>query len=249
MPTLTLLAGKSSMSRSRDGSIHPDLKDVVLRFSPAGGLKFLAEHALGLEAKYHYEDVELDRKYWPKELGYAPTARAVSRRDRGWGVYKRNAKGEPELVGHAWPGVIRHHIKHWAENGPAREYARLDIVYTRGLDLHFGSPEAGDDDSVLACMVPVVRWHGFKINIKGMKRMLRQATATVRSSPVNINKPAEVRKYIFECMDDTEKVALLDSTKKANLVAVSKWMVDEPEPCYKCNESGKLEGWCVLPSL
>lgn len=230
--------------KKRDGSIHPDLKDVVLRFSPAGGLKFLAEHALGIEAKYHYDDVEVDRKYWPKELGYAPTARAVSRRDRGWGVYKRNSKGVPELVGYAWPGVIKVHIEHWATNVPAREYAELDIVYTRGLDRHFDSPEANDDDSVLACMVPVIRWHGFKINTKGMKQMLRQASAVVRGSPVNINKPPEVRRHIFACMDDTEKMILLDSTKKANLIAVSKWMVDEPEPCSKCNESGTLEDGC-----
>jgi hypothetical protein len=227
--------------KKRDGSIHPDLKDVVLRFSPAGGLKFLAEHALGIEAKYHYEDVELDRSYWPKELGYAPTALAVSRRDRGWAVYKTEG-GKRRLAGHAWPGVIKHHIKHWAENGPAREYATLDIVYTRGLDLHFDSPEADDDDSVLACMVPVVRWHGFKINLKGMKAMLRKATATVRSSPVNVNKPGDVRRYIFEGMDDTETVILLDSTKKAKLLAVSKWCIDEPEPCAKCEESGTLEG-------
>jgi hypothetical protein len=231
--------------KKKDGSIHPDLKDVVLRFNPAGGLKFLAEHALKIKPQYHFEDVELDRSYWPKELGYAPYARAISRKERGWAVYKTEG-GKRKVAGYAWPAVIKHHIKHWAENEPAREYARLDIVYTRGLDLHFGSPTPGDNDSVLACMVGIVRWHGFEIDRKGMRKLLREAEAKIAASPVNVNKPPEVRRYVYEGMDETEMLCtsgakLGESTKKANLIAVSKWMVESPEPCAKCDESGKLE--------
>ena len=41
-----------------DGEIDPNFSDVVSGFHPAGGLKFLAEYAMGLKPKYHYADVE-----------------------------------------------------------------------------------------------------------------------------------------------------------------------------------------------
>ena len=226
------------------GEFDPNFKDVVLRFNPAGGLKFLAEHALGHKPKYHFTDVEIDRKYWPKELGYAPTALAVSRPDRGWAVYKTE-NGERRVVGHAWPAVIKHHIEHWATNAPAREYASDDIKYTRKLCEHFGNPEPGDDDSILSCMVPVIRWRGFKINKRGMRQLLRKSMQVVRDSPVNINKPAEVRAYLYECMDDQEFVCIRDSTRKALIHTIAsdpKWAITDPEPCTKCDATGSHAG-------
>lgn len=227
------------------GEFDPNFKDVVLRFNPAGGLKFLAEHALGYKPKYHYADVEIDRKHWPKELGYAPYATAISSKERNWEVYKRE-DGKRKVCGFAWPGVIKHHIDHWASNQPAREYASDDIKYTRELCAYFAKLAgverlpAGDDDSVLACMVPVVRWRGFKIDSYGMRKLLRNAMKIVREQPCNINKPAEVKAYIRECMDDTEYAGTIrDSTKKANLQAVAnnpKWAVTEPENCTKCGD-------------
>ncbi len=222
--------------KNKDGEIDDQFKDVVLKFSPAGGLKFLAEYALKLKPKYHYNDVEPDPAWRPIELGYAPTALAISTLDRNWEVHKRNAKGEHVLAGYAWPGVIRRFIDHWATHQDARDYARDDIVYTRALDEHFGYPEPGDDDSVLACMVAAVRWHGFTIDVPGVKTLLEAAREVVARSPVNINRPPEVRRYVAEVMDVTETtVSKLDiSTKKANLEAVAEWTVDEPEPCSRC---------------
>ena len=46
--------------KKADGEIDKDFKDVVLKFNPAGGLKFLAEYAMGITPKYHFGDVELD---------------------------------------------------------------------------------------------------------------------------------------------------------------------------------------------
>ena len=60
--------------KNRDGTIDEVFKDVCLRFNPAGGLKFLAEHAMGFTPKYHYKDVEPDPAWRPYEVGYAPTA-------------------------------------------------------------------------------------------------------------------------------------------------------------------------------
>ncbi len=142
--------------------------------------------------------------------------------------------GDDILLGRAWPGVIEKHIEHWAARQDAREYANDDIVYTRALDKHFGCPTPGDNDSTLACMVAVVRWHGFSINIPGMKQLLAKAEATVADSPVNINKPGEVRGYVTAAMDATEAAVLEESTKKSNLEAISNWEIAQPEPCGRC---------------
>ena len=126
--------------------------------------------------------------------------------------------------------MIRKFIDHWATRADAREYATDDIVYTRALDKHFGCPEPGDNDSTLTCMVAAVRWHGFTINREGIRGLKAKAQAVVAASPVNINKPSEVRAYIMAAMDDTESLILEESTKKANLEAISKWGIGEMCP-------------------
>lgn len=240
--------------KKKDGSPDEHFKDVVLRFNPAGGLKFLAEHALGYVPKYHYKDVEPDKSWFPKELGFAPTALSVSTPEKDWAVYKTK-DGVRTLVGYAWPKNVRKFIDHWATRDDAREYASDDIKYTRELSQYFAKLSnvdmlpAGDDDSILACMVPIVRWHGFKIDKKGMRILYRKARAVVKSAPVNINKPSEVRAYIGECMNDTEYSFIEASTKKAKLQAVAKWEVDpedEGETCEKCDGNGVHEkGECL----
>ena len=123
---------------------------------------------------------------------------------------KKPKADEDKLLGHAWPTVIQRHIDHWANRPDAREYANDDIVYTRALDHHFGDPTPGDDDSILACMVPVVRWHGFRDQQARHEGAARQAQATVTNAPVNINKPGEVRAYITAAMDEMEGLILED---------------------------------------
>ena len=83
-------------------------------------------------------------------------------------------------------------------------------------------------------MVPVVRWRGFRIDIPGIKQLLAKAQEVVARSPVNVNKPSEVRAYLGECMDEMEKVTIEETTKKAKLEAVSKWHLTEDEECSKC---------------
>ncbi len=246
--------------RTRDGLVDDDFKDVALRFNPAGGLKFLAEHAMGLKPKYHYKDVEPNPAWRPYELGYAPTALAVSSPEKNWEVWVEK-DGKRKLAGRAWPAVIRHFIEHWATRPDAREYATDDVVYTRALDQHFGYPPPGDDDSILACMVPVVRWRGFTIDVDGMRGLLAKAQATVEASPVNINKPSAVRAYLTEVMDEIESLKIQESTKKQNLETVVKYEIvqdDEDdigaegveswdgihvhEFCLKCDGTGRFNG-------
>ena len=81
--------------KDRFGDIDTDFKDVVLRFNPAGGLKFLAEHAMGYKPKFHFKDVEPPTAWRPYELGYAPTALAVSSPEQNWEVWgRRRAAGQ-----------------------------------------------------------------------------------------------------------------------------------------------------------
>jgi hypothetical protein len=220
-------------SRKNAGELDTNFKDVVLRFAPAGGLKFLAEYVLGYKPKFHYLDVEPATR--PKELGYSPTALSISK-PPNWEVYKNG-----EVVGHSWPALIKEHIDYWHTRPDAREYAKDDVVYTRALDRHFGSPEPDDDDSVLACMVAAVRHHGFTIDIPGIQLLAEKAKKIVDASPVNCNKPPEVRRYVYECMDDMEKMGyqpFAESTKKANLEAIAKWEIKEEEPCTLCDGQG-----------
>lgn len=217
---------------SKRGIVNQDFKDVVLKFNPAGGLKFLAEYAMGLKPKHYYSDVELNSSWRPYELGYAPYATAVA--SENWECYDSDGK----LVGMAWPALIHEHIRHWHENEPAREYASDDIVYTRALYKHFGEPVPNDDDSVLACMVAVVRWHGFEYDREGIEELLQAAIAKVAASPVNINKPHAVRKYLMEAMDDMEGLIIEESTRKANLEQIEKWQIETEETCSKCDGDG-----------
>src|SRR5574340_89970 len=219
----------------KNNTINPDFKDVVLKFNAAGGLKYLAEYALGLKPKHYFSDVELDSSWRPYELGYAPTALAVAASPDTWECWD---VGTGKLLGMAWPALIHEHIKHWHSHEGAREYANDDIVYTRALHKHFGSPEAGDDDGELACMVAAVRWHGFKIDVPGIEELLQTAIATVMDSPINVNKPHHVRRYMGECMDEMESIIIEDSTKKQNLEQIEKWIVEEEEQCTLCGGDG-----------
>jgi hypothetical protein len=219
----------------RNGRIVEDFRDVVLKFKPAGGLKFLAEYALGYTPKFHYSDVEIDESLRPIEKGYAPTALAVSRPEKGWRAVKKTKSKSKKTgkikesirEGFAWPGVIQAHIDHWATNEPAREYAKDDIVYTRELYKHFGSPEPGDDDSTLACAVAAVRWHGFEINVPGIRDLRNTAKEKLDKAPININKPAEVRQYLGEVMDEIESLIIEETTKKEKLKEIAEWKDDD----------------------
>ncbi len=217
---------------NKDGDIDPDFKDVVLKFKPAGGLKYLAEYALEYRPDFHFSDIEVDPKLRPVEKGYIPFALGISTPEDDWQVFDKQGK----LLGQSWPGVIHHHIEHWSSYEEARQYARDDVRYTRMLDEYFEFPEIGDDDSILACMVAAVRWHGFIVDVDKVKVLLEKAKAMMATSPVNINKPKQVREYIRECMDSTEALLIDVSTKKANIESIRDEMVvtEEDEVCIKC---------------
>lgn len=203
-----------------EGDIDPNFKDIVVKFSPSAALKALAVDALGVnqDELLLYGDIDVDKTWYPEEYGYAPFAKAVGSR-HDW-------KG-------AWPEKIAHHISHWAYHRLARIYATKDVVYTRDLYKHFGSPELGDDDSELACMVGAVRWKGFKIDVQKIEALKIKAIEKLRDIPI---APAQVRYYVTELMSPEEKLVLKGSTKKVILESVATLK----QPC-SCNPDPEID--------
>jgi len=191
--------------KNEDGDIDPDFKDIVLRFHASGQLKELARHALGVEddVLLKFADVQPHTKWKPTELGYAPFAMAI---------------GSPEDWKGSWPEVIWHYISHWFYNTIAKRYAVDDVVYTRDLYKHFGSPPPGDDDSELASMVGATRWRGFKIDVEKIKTQRNELIAKAGNTPT---APKQAKIYIEQVMDTTEKVALHEGTAAIILESIA----------------------------
>lgn len=204
-----------------EGDVDVNFKDIVLKFAPSAALKALAVDALGIDMSeiLLFGDVDVDAAWYPVELGYAPFAKAIGTR-HDW-------KG-------AWPEKIRHHIGHWNYHERARRYAADDVKYTRALYYKFGSPVLGDDDSELACMVAVVRWRGFKLDLAKLKELRVAAAKRFETIPT---VPAQVRYYVTQHLDETEKLVLRGSTKKIVLEEIAKWS----RPCPICNAGANIE--------
>ena len=196
--------------KNSEGEYDPNFKDVVLRFKASGALKVLYRHAFNEAPRHTYREIEVDRKFWPEDLGYAPYALAIGTR-RDW-------KG-------AWPDYIKMHIRHWGYNKEARQYASDDIEYTRRLwKEEFGSPEPGDDDSVLSCMVAACRWRGYAVDVPRLKQLRIEALERISKVPT---APHIVKRWILETLSPEEKMAVSGdgkigtSTKKAVLLHMS----------------------------
>ena len=209
------------------GDMVPDFKDIVLRFAPSSALKALAEDALGVDTKSvtRFAAVEVHKDRAPVEYGYAPYATAVGS--------EANWKG-------AWPDVISTHIQHWEHNELARQYAEDDVTYTRMLYEYFGKPAAGDNDSILACMVGAVRWRGYSINVEKIKALRADAVQRQHALGFNFNSPAMCRKYVTDAMSDTEAgILVVDgkvTTKAVILESVAGWTASSV--CTDCNGMG-----------
>jgi len=213
-----------------DNSEEPEaFKDLVLKFAASSALKNLAVHALKIppgEIMY-FDQVAVDKSAYPIELGYAPFASAISSAETGWRAKKKQGQGWKN--GYAWPGVIHRHISHWLHHKIARVYALKDVEYTRDLYRFFGSPEPGDMNSELACMVGAVRWKGFKLDIPAIKKLKANALIKSELAP---KAPAPVLHYVTEVMDPIEKIHFEDkgTTKKTVLEKVTTWKLEDDKP-------------------
>ena len=87
------------------GDIEPEFKDIVLKFAPSSALKALYAAVTDESPDAMLQFRQVEPKYRPKELGYAPFALANG-----------NAPG----YGGAWPIHIRDYVRHWVYYAPAR---------------------------------------------------------------------------------------------------------------------------------
>lgn len=212
---------------------NPEFKDIVLKFRPSMALKALAVHALNIPASeiLTFGDIEVDRHWWPYDLGYAPFALALGK-PGNWRPIVTIGKKKKKVQ--LWPAVIEAHINHWQFNNRAREYASKDVEYTRRLYAYFGSPPVDDDDSVLACMVGAVRWRGYAIDIQGIKELKAAAQKRIKEVPT---APRNVKRWISEVLSEEEKVAFT-TTGKVVLEKMASLINGEPcpfGPCHHCN--------------
>lgn len=213
----------------------PDFVNVELRFKPSSALKALVIDAGLVKETITFGDVNVPKKYRPYELGWAPFALAVSSPEQDWwGRAKKNGK---MVDVRAWPAVIKRHISHWAYDPKAIVYSIDDVKYLQLLYNHFNRPEAGDNDSTLACMVGAVRWKGFKVNLDKIKE-LREAA--LRKSKLAPKYSKHVYKYVSELMSPTEVTANLTregqaSTKKVLLETIVKELKVD---CPACGGEG-----------
>lgn len=218
----------------KTGTPDPDFRDVVLTFAPSSALKALAVDALGIPAKdiLKFGKVALDKKLFPKELGFAPFWEAVG---YTWG----------------WPSYLKFHIEHWEHNEKAREYAALDVEYLRRLRLVLGNPQAGDDDSVLTCAIASIRWRGFKIDIDRLKKLRADKMALMQTAP---RSPQKVKELIWPLLTDDQKIHTQGSTKGVIL----EWLKEAKTDCSCTCEGEKLadedckacsgKGWVPHPA-
>lgn len=221
---------------------QPDFKDIVLKFAASSALKALAADALKVKTDniLLFGDIGVPKEFNPTELGYAPFAKAIGKRG-DW----RNT----------WPEYVLRHHRHWKHHSIARRYAEDDVKYTRDLYKHFESPELGDDDSVLACMVASVRWHGYKVDIEGLKRLQKDTLAKQygiddKGKRFEIpTSPHKARHYIGELMDSDERLisdcSIEGSTNKVVLSKISKWEkacdCSIESDCAKCDNTRKVQ--------
>lgn len=211
----------------------PGLYDVKCIFHPSVSLKTLVGH-LGLikgEAA-KFEDVGAPFSMMPVEMPFAPYALAFENiegdmnDDRGltpWTmvkdflVRKYNTKAILDKLALPFYGTWLHYgpeqIKFWSENERAREYASDDIVFTKRLWEHAGSPEFNDDDSVLATSVASARWKGFAIDNDGFKNLEAENVAKITPVPF-FQKTAQCLQFLKEVMDPQEAATLGKQTDK-----------------------------------
>jgi hypothetical protein len=213
--------------------VIPDFKDIILKFAPSSALKALAMDALEIDDVTKFDEVELDKAFRPVETGYAPfaTAPTTYQTRKNWVRPDRN-----NWFG-KWPDVISHHIRHWGYNKLARQYATDDVVYTRDLYRYFGSPDMGDTDSLLACMVGAVRWRGYKVDLVRMRKLREKKQRMLDTAQVAYNSPQRCRQYITEVMSDVEKLSIMNdgkvSTKGIVLEELTRWKKEEVcDACY-----------------
>ena len=248
--------------RDKPNKFDPDFKNIVMNFKASAALKVIANDLLGADRfsrkRAKFQDIELERQFWPGEAPFAPFATAISSPKNGWKISKtffvKDIRGK-----RTWPALIKHHIDHWHYGTFARQYAEDDVTDTRSIYYKFGSPDLGDTESTLACMVASCRWRGFTVDIEGLKRQKAKMQEVARSAPKSAR---EAREYISGLMSPVEALGFTTTRKMVleNMVrtmeadcpvckgegTVTNSETLEESNCLKCEGSGGVPHPCTL---
>ena len=171
--------------------------DLVLKFAPSSALKALVTHFFGRETE---------------TLG-----------DIGGVTFPPDKKQGYRPYGH-WHEYIEEHVNYWNTNQAARAYAAKDVLYTYMIWEQFGRPEGGDVNSVLACMVGAVRWHGFMVDMEKVQVYIEDCASRMDEAP---RAPVAAMKFLLDALDPVEvEFALILNTKKQTLEDLMEVYVD-----------------------
>lgn len=167
-----------------------DFVDIVLRFKASRKLKHIAKDMFGGDYDL-FTEVAVPKEYNPKELGYAPYAKALPNHQ-------------------TWDKMVDYHIQHWRVNERAKKYAANDVILLKQMDKVFEYPEVNDVNSELAICVACNRWRGYNIDMKKLKEIRNELKALVVPGLIDSR---QAKRYLKQVMSPDLRAAFT-STKK-----------------------------------
>lgn len=183
---------------------NSEFVNLKLRFNPSASLKSIMK-SLGHEVT-ELEDLD--------ELDRLPNLKQI---DCGWFP----CNGE-------WTKVFARYIFAWRNNKKRLEYATNDVKYLRILYNHFGSPSAGDVDSLLACAVGSMYWKGFEIDKDNARNHYKYISNIINNfSKINFNSPLQVKKWLHEVASPLEQQVIKDTKSETLQTIIDDWPQSE----------------------
>lgn len=264
LPDILFAKQSNIKERWKIRDLHDDLgtllefKDLVLKFNPSSALKALASDALGIDDPLLMKDIGVTKRAFPKEFGYAPFCTAIGNPanwNGAWPDYgcirvhldhwlyikdaKQYAIDDVDYTRRLFCYFSAISAgKNQEQATSFQNFAHCDFNIFKEHNIPFLS--FGDDDSILACMVAAVRWHGFKIDIKKLQNLRNEAQAKINNSKYNFQSVAVCRKYLQQVLTPTEQIILSVNdkitTKGLILEELAKWTIDEV--CKNCSGQG-----------
>lgn len=185
--------------------IDPNFVNIVLRFAPSASLKSIWNSITGEDVTTYDEIAHLPKV---EEEAWWPTS------------------GK-------WLPVAEEYLYHWRNDPRALEYAKKDVVMTRGVDDHFGNPELGDVDSELACAIGAMYWRGYSYDKKKVLSRYKEVKKIVDTAPINVNSPKQVKEWIWASCSPLEKVAVRSTAAEILKKIADEWPKHNPEAARK----------------
>lgn len=184
-----------------DDEDDADYPDIILKFGATAALKPIVQYVLKLDV------VDF------------PVPEELRTKDDKKG--KSSTTWFPWHVRREWLEKLPGLIEFWMDP-KALHYAEEDIRHLQRLRHHWGNPDAGDDDSTLACSVAAARWRGFALDRDAAKPLWESQIELARSAP---RSPNAVKAGLMPYLSDVERLAV-DNTRADTLEAIIHWNND-----------------------